>query len=473
MAWITDGLTSAISFASRFNPFAQRADTGIAGVFQHQIAIAAYMCSGMLRKVIAIPAADRTQKWRDWQADKATIAMIEKEEKRLGLRAKTKQAEILRGVGGGAKILITAGNHADPLTPDQVAKGGLIAINVVSRWEIRPKDFDKDLASPTYRLPRMFEVSNGTGQQDIHPSRVVAYRGEPVPAGTAVSDEDAYWGDCRLLRVFKEVQSSDNAQAWFVELVRKAKLLRVGIPDLLDMVSTADGKRQLDERIALIATGESTLNATVYRSGTGTDNPGEKIDDYQINWSGIPAFMDALDQRVAAVGDIPFTRLMGRSPAGMNATGEHDTDNWNDAVADGQENETRPCLEQIDPFLLRSAGVAKPDEVTWRWAPLWTPTEKEEGETFKVCMEAIEKVQNTGAIPEQAFAEGFQNWLEEREYLPGLGAALEKIPESERYGITADPDETDPSALQAEEEEGEQPPLRRAANDKVTTDEGA
>ena len=68
--------------------------------------------------------------------------------------------------------------------------------------------------------------------------------------------------------------------------------------------------------------------------------------------------MDAFDQRVAAVADIPFTRLMGRSPAGMNATGSHDMDNHNKAIVTGQKLELRPCMEALDPFLLASAGVS-------------------------------------------------------------------------------------------------------------------
>jgi phage-related protein (TIGR01555 family) len=479
MAWITDSLTSAIALASRLNPFGRGdAATALPGVFSHQLALAAYMSSGMMRKVIAIPAADRTQKWRDWQAPKDVISAIEAEEKRLGLRAKTKQAEVLRGIGGGAMVLITAGEHDKPLTPDQVRKGGLIAINVVSRWEIQASDFDKDLASPTYRQPRMFKVEGEGSGQNIHPSRVICFRGDPIPAGAAVSDEDAFWGDCRLLRVFKSVQNSDHAQAWFVELIKKAKLLRIGIPDLLDLVSTDAGRQKLNERIALIATGENSLNATVYRSGTGADDPGEKIDDYQIKWDGIPAFMDALDQRVAAEADIPFTRLMGRSPAGMNATGQHDTNNWWDAVGDGQENETRPCLEAIDPFLLRSADVTNPQDVWWVWAPLEKPTEKEVAETFKIVMEALVQLISSGLVPDQALARAVQNLIEERGYLPGLADALALLSEDERFGLNPDDDGTDPSATQAEGgdpnladpsgEDGSQTARRRAANDKAT-----
>ncbi|WP_324699950.1 anti-CBASS protein Acb1 family protein [Novosphingobium sp. RL4] len=227
-------------------------------------------------------------------------------------------------------------------------------------------------------------------------------------------------------------------------MARKAKLLRIGIPDL-----DSRDPEQLNKRIEVIALGESSLNATVYRCSGGQDDAGETITDYQVTWTGIPAMMDAFDQRVSAVSDIPFTRLIGRSPAGMNATGQHDMDNWNKAVVSGQKLETRPCLEQLDPFLMRSAG-ADPAKVTWKFAPLSVPTEKEEADTFNVTMDAVTKLQATGAIPDEAFAKGLQNLMTEREYIPGLDQALAEIPENERFGLTPDDDGTDPSAIQAE-----------------------
>lgn len=457
MAWITDSLSVAIKAAARFNPFGgggAQCDTALPTVFTHQLALAAYMSSGMMRKVIRIPAADRTQKWRDWQTDQDNIAKIEAEEKRLGLPAKTKQAEVLRGVGGGAMILITAGDHAEPLNPGDIGPGGLVAINVVSRWQITPEDFDDDLASPTYGEPRWFSInSRSGGRQRIHPSRVVCFRGEALPNGDTVSQEEAFWGDSRLLQVFREVTRSDETQEWFAALVRKAKLLRFGVSNLTDY-----DQDDLNKRVALIGAGESVLNATVYnlptKDGSGGEVGGEKIDDYQVAWTGIPAMMDAFDQRVAAVSDIPFTRLTGRSPAGMNATGKHDDINWMRAVTAGQETETRPCLERIDPLLLRSAGVTDPEDVWWTWAPLGEPDEKEKAETFKLLMEAVEKLILSGLVPEVALAKAVQNLIEERGDLPGLADALAELPEDIRFGLSPEPgDDDDPSALQAEGEE--------------------
>lgn len=470
---MTDSVTEAISAAGTAQHFAGNDFVG--RYFGTDLAIAAYMASGMLQKAIEIPASDRVREWRDWQADAKDIEAIEAEERRLGLIAKVRQAEILRGLGGAALILVTAGNHDQPLNPASVAKDGLIAVNVVNRRQITAEGWYKDLASADYGLPTMWKLSSEQGAQTrIHPSRVICFRGDVWPSYFAHSDEDAFWGLSRVSRIWREVERSDRAQAWFSELVKKAKLLRIGIPELTDFTATPGGQEKLNRRMSAIALGEGILNATVYDAGTGGGRPAETITDYQVTWAGIPAMMDAFDQRVAAVSDIPFTRLMGRSPAGMNATGQHDTDNWNRTVSTGQALELRPCLEALDPILLRSAGVADPAKVTWKFAPLWTPTEAEEATTFKTTMEAVEKLQATGAIPEVAFNKGVQNLMSERQYVPGLDQALSEIPEDERFGLNPDDDGSDPSAIQAKGGDPESQataggdgsaPARRAAND--------
>ena len=446
MAWITDSLRGAIEAVGRLNPLSRftGAQTALPGIFTHQLALSAYMASGMMKKVIAIPAEDRVREWRDWQAEKDKITALEEEEERLSLIAKVQEAETLRGIGGGALLIITAGDHSQELRPDTIRKGGIVAINVVSRWEIRGKDWIRDLASPQHGDPAMWEIESENGKFiAMHPSRVITFRGARIPRGGAISDEDAYWGDSRLLRVFNEVTRSDETQAWFSALVRKAKLLRIGIPDL-----DSRDPDQLAKRVEVIALGENSLNATVYRSSGGQDDAGEKIDDYQVTWAGIPAMMDAFDQRVAAVSDIPFTRLTGRSPAGMNSTGQHDMDNWNKMVVSGQNLETRPCLEKLDPCLIRSAGLS-PEGIWWKFAPLSVPTEKEETDRFKVWTDAMENVRASGAVPQEAYNKGYQNALIENGFIPGIDAALDELPEDERFGLTPPDDGTDPSALQA------------------------
>lgn len=475
---MSDTLGSAISAAGGF----RQGGVGgfISAMFGRQLALAAYQASGLMRKAIRIPADDRVREWRDWQAAEPQIKALEAEEQRLGLVAKFRQAEILRGIGGGALILALPGTPSEP-APSTIGKGQLSAVNVVYRTQLTLLGIVKEMTDPNFGMPTYYEF--GANKAKIHPSRVIAFRGDPIAAGAlAISDEDAFWGDCRLDQIFREGQRTDDTKGWFSELVKKAKLLRIGIPDIADMLSTPGGQAKLDARVGMIATGESVLNATVFGAAGKDGSPGETVTDFQITWAGIPAIMDAFDQAFAAVADIPFTRLYGRSPAGMNATGKSDDNNWNKMVATGQKLDTRPCLEQLDPFLIRSAGV-DPDKVTWKFAPLDVPSEQDEATTFDKTMDAVTKLQATGAIPEVAFTKGVQNLMAEREYMPGLDQALAEIPEDERFGITAEPsnDNTDPSNITqrggdpsdlAEAGGGGSVPRRRAANDARPMVEG-
>lgn len=454
--WIADGLVNALTGmggrgdargANRycFRPLSQ---TEIEG---------AYRGSGLMRKVIDIPALDMVREWRDWEVDSATAASLAAEEKRLGLQQKIMLAEIMRGLGGGALILGLPGDAAMPANMKAVGKGGLAYIHVVNRWQL---SFGQMILDPTDQLfggPEYFTMATTGGMRRIHPSRVICFKGDPIPNLTGVSTLETFWGESRVQRLLEAIQNSDAAQAAFATLISKARNVIVGIPGLGDLVSTSDGETQLSRRMEAFGVGESLYNVTLRDAGDGTQGAGETIDHRQVTWTGIPEVMDAFDQRVASVADIPMTRLAGRSPAGMNATGQHDADNWDKMVIARQNLMLRPCMDALDEPLIRSALGSMPAEISWAFSPLNVPSETDEATRFKTTMEAITAVQNTGAIPDEAFAESLQNTLVENGFMVGLEVALEKVPEAERYGIaptTPDPNALDPSALQAANENG-------------------
>jgi phage-related protein (TIGR01555 family) len=443
----TDGLTNALNgMGGRGDP--RHANRYAFCPISHQEIEAAYRGSGLMRKVVDIPAFDMVREWRDWQAEAAQITALEEEERRLGIQAKVMLAEILRGLGGGAIILGAPGDAALPISAS-LGKGSLQYLHVVNRWQLSAPDWVDDPTDPLFGGPRFWQVTTALGPRRIHPSRVVCFRGDPLPNLMGAGLDDQFWGESRVQRVLDAVQNSDAAQQAFASLITKSRNTIIGIPGLTDLVSTTAGEQQLGARLAALALGEGIYNATLRDAGDGTPGAGETIDHRQVNWAGIPEIMYAFATFVAAVADIPVTRLLGRAAEGMNSSGDSQQKDWNKMVRARQNLSLRPCLDQLDAVLIPSALGSSPADVWWQFAPLDTPTEAEEATRFKTTMEAIEKVQNTGAIPDEAFAKGLQTTLVEGGWMPGLEGALEEVPEDERYGLQ--PEEEKPELVAANE----------------------
>ncbi len=400
---------------------------------------AAYRGSGLMRKIIQIPALDMVREWRDWKIDADLVTKIEDEEKRLGLQAKVRQAEVLRGLGGGALILGLPGDPSQP-APETIGAGQLLFVNVVSRWHLSFSAMQDDARLPGYGEPLMWQLNTGgAAMMNIHPSRVVPFRADTsaMLAALTIGRDDAFWGESRVAQVLDAVKDSDAARGAFASLLHKARLTRIGIPGLSALVAAPGGEEAVSARLSVIALAESIHNASVYDSGTDGTNA-EKIDDVSYSFAGAKDILSAYAEFVAAISDIPATRLLGRAPEGMNSSGDSQQQDWKKLVKAKQELDLAPCLDRMDPWLLQSALGSAPDGYWWEFAPLDTPDQSEVATRFKTEMEAIERLQVMAAIPERAFNEAVQSKMIEEGYLPGLEAALMKIPDDERWGVEPD-----------------------------------
>ena len=437
---------------------------------------AAYRGSGLLRKIINIPAMDMVREWRDWKLEADQITAVEAEEKRFCIRKKVQQAEILRGLGGGALILGLPGDPAQP-APATIGKRGLAFVHVVSRWHLTFDTLEDDARQPGYGEPGMWRMMSGGQWIDIHPSRVIPFRGDTAATlvSSAITGADAFWGESVVAQVLDAVQDSDAARASFAALLHKARLLRIGIPGLIDMVASGQQKA-VQDRLAILAQAESIHNATIFDAGDDEGKGGEKIEDVTYNFAGAKDVLNAYAEFVSAISDIPATRLLGRAPEGMNSSGDSQQADWRKKVRAMQTLDLAPCLDRLDPYLLQSAIGTVPEGQWYEFSPLDTPGEKENAERFYVLMQAAEKLANMAAIPERAFNRGLQSLMIEEGFMPELETALAEIPEDERWGVEPDPaldPGNDPQAEkggdpQSSGEGGERleaPPPRRAAMD--------
>src|SRR4029077_20407665 len=90
-----------------------------------------------------------------------------------------------------------------------------------------------------------------------------------------------------------------------------------------------------------------------------------------INFGGMPEIMQMYMQIAAGAADIPVTRFLGMSPAGMNATGQSDLQNYYDRIHADQELRFTPALYRLDAAIQASALGKFDENIFYEWNSLW------------------------------------------------------------------------------------------------------
>lgn len=384
---------------------------------------AAYRTSWLMRKIIDAPATDMTRTWRAWQTDRDIIEKLEKEEKRLRLKAKCKRALTLARLWGGGLIVIgVKGQGADPmleLKPEQCKKGGLTYLRVFARQQVTVGPEITDLESPWHGEPEYYSVTpvGGTAIK-IHPSRVAAFIGQPTPEGSTMSVE-WFWGDPLYQSIENALQNADLSQDGFATLIDEAKLDIIKIPGLMDNVASDEYESRLLKRLQLVKTGQSLWRAKVIDGK-------EDWEQRQITWTGMPDILIAFLQMVAGAADIPITRLLGTSPKGLQSTGEGEEKDYHAMIEAKQDEMLAPALDRIDQFLIRSALGDFPDDIWYRFNPLVRLTPKEASEVEKNRATAVKIYSDTGLFDTTALATIAKNAITESGQWPGSEIAFEE-----------------------------------------------
>lgn len=399
----------------------------------------AYRGNWLPAKVVDVPAEDATSEWRSWQASRLDVEMMEAEEERLKLKISVFEAQIKARLFGGCGIYISTGetNPMRPLDPASVTKGGIRRLTVLDRTVLKAGDIDKDPDSEFYGKPRFYMLGGERQTIDIHASRIVRFVGSEVPSFQLAAPDIYGWGDSVLAKVYGALTSSDSALANVLSLLYEAKVDIFQIPDLMQQLAQGDNSeftRQLTERLQLAATLKGN-------NGTLILDAAEEYSQKTLTFGSMPDLLDRFFQVAAAAADIPMTRLFGRSPGGMNSTGESDMDNYHKGIRAIQSLRIGPAMTLLDECLIRSALGSRPKELNYVWNPLNIPTAKELSEIGKNQADTVEKISKTQLIPEIALARACVTMLTQSGVMPGLEAAV--LEEGLAAGKEDEPDPDD------------------------------
>ncbi|KKX29192.1 phage portal protein [Rhizobium sp. LC145] len=405
----------------------------------------------MARKVVDIIPDDMTREWREWKADEAVVEAIEKIERapQINIQAKVNEAMQLARLRGGSVLVlgVDVGSPDQELVLERVGKDALKYVHVLGRDQVSYTDINRDVTSPYYGEPAMWRVNGSNGQQvDIHPSRVIRFVGAPILDRNLAETE--VWGDSVLQIVYDALQNAASSQEHTASLIPEAKTDVIYIPGLSKYLQNETTTKKLTDRFTYANTLKSMFNMLLLE-GDGTD--GEKWEQKTINFSQFPELLRQYLQVAAGAADIPLVRFLQDAPSGLGSNGEVTLKNYYDKISADQRNMLSPALWRFDEICIRSATGKRDSAVYYEWAPLYTQTEKERAEVFKINAEAARAIVGTAAgqelITREAVSKALISRIEEDGNLPGLAAAVEE------YGLIEEqePSEEEIAAAAAQE----------------------
>lgn len=382
-----------------------------------------YRSTWLGRKIVDIPAKDAFRKWRDWQADQKDITEIEKVERRLGVKQKLLQAMTLARLWGGSAIYLgVEGDPRTPLDPQTIKKDGLKYITVLGRREISVDQLIRDPVDERYGAPARYSIVSGESKSellDIHPSRMLRFVGAAHPDPWLIAGPNFGWGDSVLQSAYTAITHADSTSANVATLVFEACVDVFSIPGLMEHMAEKRYRDKLIERFTLAQLGKSTTRALMIDSE-------ETYERRQIAFTGLPDVIQEFMMQVSGAADIPLTRLLGQSPAGLSATGEHDMKNYHDRIEALQTLEVQPIISPLDDLIIATALGKRPEEIYYTWAPLEQMSEKELAEIGKANGETAATLVSTGIFSSEELRQVVGNQLVEAGFYPGLDELLQQ-----------------------------------------------
>lgn len=349
-----------------------------------------YRSDGLGRRVVDVPVDDATREWIE--ADQLLIDELE----RLGAKREITNALKWGRLFGGAVIVALLDDSLgfeEPVNPDGIRR--VLQLRVYDRHRVTwtTSEIDNDPESPTFGRPTFYTVqpTRGTPYR-VHTSRLHLIDGLGLPDDARALNQG--WGDSALQSSYQALLNYGLTMSASANIVRDFIQTVIAVRGLADLIRQGDDD-VITKRATLIDMTRSVAN-TIF-----TDADGETYSKQASSVTGLPDLWDRFALHVSASTGIPATRLMGKSAAGLNATGEGDERQWHDVVRAYQQDEVRPAIQWLVDLLdAQIEWRERPETMDWTFPALGQPSESEWADI------KLKTAQTDAIYIEQAAADG-------------------------------------------------------------------
>lgn len=223
--------------------------------------------------------------------------------------------------------------------------------------------------------PEYYYVSSIYGSFKVHESRCLVFRNGVLPEKTSNATY-LFWGMPEYVRIRRALRETVTAHTDSVKLLERSVQAIYSMKGLASLLTTDDGENQVLKRLQLVDTSRGLLNSIAI------DSEGEQYDFKTFQFSGVKDVIDATCNMLSALTNIPQTILFGRSPAGMNATGDSDFESYYNFVEKIQrlmlKRNLRTLLDVVFRAGIASGDVAEEPDYKLEFKPLWSLSDTEQ-----------------------------------------------------------------------------------------------
>lgn len=382
----TDGFSNAMLGIGRnaYDPYNKFSFDGVGMELTNQQLENLFTYNGIANKIITAPVDDAiragfaiTYGEDELVQDNKLQSVIED----LKIESVLKEAVSWDRLFGGALIVLRindGGELEDELNENKIQY--IDAIQVFDTGAVSVRSTYSDPTNPKYGTPEIYTISVANGSFDVHESRCIRLNGDLLPRNIRINRDG--WGANVLERLQSELMNYNISLRNALMILQRLSQSVIKFNELANILSAPGGEELVRKRMNLIDQARSIDNTVVL----------DGLDDYQQHnstLSGVLDVINAFQTALSAVTDIPITRLFGQSPAGQNATGKSDMNNYYNMVEGLRVNKIKPVIVRIVDLIDKAIdyNVTLPEFWTVEFNPLETLDEKKEAETDKLKAE--------------------------------------------------------------------------------------
>lgn len=347
-----------------------------------------YETNGLFSKIINRPAEDCLAKGLDLSDLGNELAdKVNKKLTFLHFTDRMIEAEKWSRLYGGsiAVLLIDDGRgldeplnvkHARSIEEIRVFERAIVQPDYTGLYTYSFYDPDEYREVP-WGQPEYYYVYSVYGQFRVHWTRCLIFKNGKVPEYTAAGFY-RFFGIPEYLKIKDFMREVVNGHHDGIKLLERSVLGVYKMKNLSTLLATDEGEDKVIQRLQVIDMARNIINSMAI------DAEGEDYSYINASMAGASDLIDRTCNMLSSVTDIPQTILFGRSPAGMDATGDNDMENYYQLLSRIQRTNLKDNTETVISLILQeliAKGKVKEEDIPEyevKFVPFKQMTEQEQ-----------------------------------------------------------------------------------------------